>query len=116
MTERTALGEKILKHWRDHCPQMVRDLEKMNRLDQAVFETQERVGDLLYELTTAGKMDYQAAWEMAREEWALPPGAESPPENRSPSGKPKSSNRSRPRRSRRGTSGSGKRTGSGKAG
>ena len=36
--ERTALGEVILKHWREHCPQMVRDLEKENRLDQAVFE------------------------------------------------------------------------------
>ena len=36
MTEtmlRTALGEKILKHWREHCPQMVRDLERQNRLD-----------------------------------------------------------------------------------
>ena len=38
MKERTALGEAILKHWREHCPQMVRDLEKENRLDQAVFE------------------------------------------------------------------------------
>ena len=48
--ERTALGETILSHWRAHCPQMVRDLENQNRLDQAVFETQERVGDLLYDL------------------------------------------------------------------
>jgi hypothetical protein len=114
MTERTALGEQILKHWRDHCPQMVRDLEKMNRLDQAVFETQERVGDLLYDLTTVRKMDYQAAWEMAREEWATPPGEGSPKET--PSSPPKSSNRSKPRRSRRATSGSRKRTGSAKAG
>ena len=72
MKERTALGEAILKHWREHCPQMVRDLEKENRLDQAVFETQERTGDLLYELVSVKKMDYQAAWELAREEWALP--------------------------------------------
>jgi hypothetical protein len=72
--ERTMLGEAILKHWREHCPQMVRDLEKENRLDQAVFETQERAGDLLYELMAVKKMDYQAAWELAREEWALPQG------------------------------------------
>ena len=91
MTERTALGEKILKHWREHCPQMVRDLESMNRLDQAVFEAQERTGDLLYELTVVKKMDYQAAWEMASEEWAMPPGSESPQEERSPSEPPKSS-------------------------
>ena len=71
-TERTALGEAILKHWREHCPQMVRDLEKENRLEQAVFEAQERTGDLLYELVSVKKMDYQAAWELAREEWALP--------------------------------------------
>ena len=28
---------------------MVRDLEKQSRLDQTVFEAQERTGDLLYE-------------------------------------------------------------------
>src|ERR1035438_7662730 len=70
--ERTALGEAILKHWREHCPQMVRDLEKENRLEQAVFETQTRTGDLLYELVSVKKMDYQAAWELAAQEWALP--------------------------------------------
>ena len=71
-TERTALGEAILKHWREHCPQMVRDLEEQDRLEQAVFETQTRTGDLLYELVSVKKMDYHAAWELAREEWALP--------------------------------------------
>ena len=75
MTEtmlRTALGEKILRHWRDHCPQMVRDLEQKNRLDQAVFEAQETTGDLLYELVSVKKMNYPAAWELATQEWALP--------------------------------------------
>ena len=120
MKERTALGEAILKHWREHCPQMVRDLEKENRLDQAVFETQERTGDLLYELVSVKKMDYHAAWELAREEWALPPsGKESedlPPATSPPSGtsrpeKPKSAksrsatSHRRPRGRRRGTSG-----------
>src|ERR1017187_9991121 len=85
MTEtmlRTALGEAILKHWREHCPQMVRDLEQKNRLDEAVFETQERTGNLLYELVSVKKMDYHAAWELAREEWALPQG-ENKGENKS---------------------------------
>ena len=75
MTEtifRTALGEKILKHWREHCPQMVRDLEQQNRLDQAVLEAQETTGDLLYELVSVKKMNYPAAWELATQEWALP--------------------------------------------
>jgi hypothetical protein len=63
MTEtmlRTLLGEKILRHWRDHCPQMVRDLERQNRLDQAVLEAQETTGDLLYELVSVKKMNYPA--------------------------------------------------------
>ncbi len=72
MKERTALGEAILRHWREHCPQMVRDLEKEDRLDQAVFETQDRTGDLLFELMAVKKMDYHAAWELAAQEWMLP--------------------------------------------
>lgn len=116
--ERTALGEAILKHWREHCPQMVRDLEKENRLEQAVFETQTRTGDLLYELVSVKKMDYHAAWELAAQEWALPqsqtedqsgnlPPAETSTSGTSPYGTSKSatSNRSRPRSRRRGTSG-----------
>ena len=71
-TERTALGEAILKHWRDHCPQMVRDLERKGRLDEAVLESQETTGDLLYELVSVKKMNYPAAWELAAQEWALP--------------------------------------------
>jgi hypothetical protein len=83
MTEmmfRTALGEKILNHWRDHCPQMVLDLERKNRLAQSLFETQERTGDLMYELVSVQKMDHLAAWELIREEWALPQ-AQDKPEN-----------------------------------
>jgi hypothetical protein len=52
---------------------MVRDLEKQDRLDQALFEAQTRTGDLLYELVSVKKMDYHAAWELAAQEWALPP-------------------------------------------
>jgi hypothetical protein len=75
MTEtmlRTLLGEKILRHWREHCPQMVRDLEREGRLDKAVLEAQETTGDLLYELVSVKKMNYPAAWELAMQEWALP--------------------------------------------
>jgi hypothetical protein len=72
MEERLALGEAILRHWREHCPQMVRDLEQGNRLEQAVLEAQTQAGDLLYELVSVKKMDYPAAWELAMQEWALP--------------------------------------------
>ena len=70
--QRTALGEKILQHWKEHRPQMVRELEQQNRLDQAVFAAQETTGDLLYELVSVKKMNYPAAWELAAQEWALP--------------------------------------------
>ena len=114
-TERTALGEAILKHWREHRPQMVRDLEQQNRLDQAVFEAQETTGDLLYELVSVRKMNYPAAWELATQEWALPqeengsgdlpPAAN--PEGTTGSGTsdPATSPRSRRPRLRRATSG-----------
>jgi hypothetical protein len=111
MKERTALGEAILKHWREHCPQMVRDLEKLNRLDQAVFEAQETTGDLLYELVSVRKMNYQAAWELAAEEWMLPRSEKEtgdlPPTAHFPSGTSRSGTSSRNRRPRlrRGTSG-----------
>src|ERR1700676_5583841 len=75
MTEtmlRTLLSEKILRHWREHCPKMVRDLERKGRLDAAVFAAQETTGDLLYELVSVKKMNYPAAWELATQEWALP--------------------------------------------
>ena len=92
--------------------------------DQAVFVAQERAGDLLYELVSVKKMPYQAAWELAREEWALPQGKNKsekesedlPPPTIPPSGTSKpeksrsaksgstTSNRSR-RGRRRGTSG-----------
>jgi hypothetical protein len=100
MTERTALGEAILKHWRENCPQMVRDLEKENRLEQAVFAAQEKTGDLLYELVSVRKMNYQEAWELAAQEWALPQSGDLPPETSL-----STSSRNRRPRLRRATSG-----------
>ena len=71
--ERTVLGEQILKHWRTHRPEMVRDLEQNNRLEQAVLEAQELTAELLYELMTVQKMNYDAAWELATKDWAFLP-------------------------------------------
>ena len=110
-TERTALGEAILKHWREHCPQMVRDLEQQNRLDQAVFAAQETTGDLLYDLVSVKKMNYPAARELATQEWALPQeenkSGDLPPTANLSSGNSNSetSHRNRRPRLRRATSG-----------
>lgn len=100
MKERTALGVAILKHWRENCPQMVRDLEKENRLELAVFEAQEKTGDLLYELVSVRRMNYQDAWELAVQEWALPQSGDLPPE-----ASLSTSSRNRRPRLRRATSG-----------
>jgi hypothetical protein len=66
----------ILEHWQKHRPQMVEALQTTNQLDRTIYEAQETTGDLLYELVSVQKMDYQEAWEIAMREWALPP---SPP-------------------------------------
>ena len=73
MYERNRLGQMILEHWQKHRPQMVEELRRTNQLNQTVYEVQELTGDLLYELLTVQKMDYQAAWEIATREWALLP-------------------------------------------
>ena len=99
MVNRTRLGEMILSHWQENRPQMVKDLQRQNRLEEAVSEAQELTGDLLYELVSVQKLDYQAAWEMAMREWALLPN-----ETRRPQSSPKKSRPSR-RRFRRGISG-----------
>jgi hypothetical protein len=63
----------ILKHWLAHRPLMVEDLRKSNQLEQAVSEAETRTADLLYELLSVRKMQYQDAWELATREWAFPP-------------------------------------------
>ena len=73
MYDRNRLGQMILEHWKKFRPQMVEDLQGANQLDQAIYEVQERTGDLLYELVSVQKMDYHAAWEMATQEWAFLP-------------------------------------------
>jgi tRNA(Ile)-lysidine synthase TilS/MesJ len=69
--DRNRLGQMILEHWKKYRPQMVEDLRRANQLDQAIYEVQERTGDLLYELVSVQKMDYHAAWEIATREWAF---------------------------------------------
>ena len=79
-TTLTSLGHQILKHWRRHRPTMVKNLERGNQLQQAIFAAQELTGNLLYELTVVQKMDYQFAWEIATREWAFLPDEEDRPQ------------------------------------
>ena len=73
MDEKNRLREMILSHWQAHRPQMVEELRQSNQLEQAISEAEERTADLLYELLSVKKMQYQDAWELATREWAYLP-------------------------------------------
>ena len=79
-TTLTPLGHQIREHWRRYRPTMVAKLERVDRLQQAVFAAQELTGNLLYELTVIRKMDYQTAWELATREWAFLPDENDQPQ------------------------------------
>jgi uncharacterized protein YggE len=71
------------KHWREHCPGMVRELERKGLLHQMLLEAEERTKDemanLRLELMKQGKTAQQAhdqAWEMVREKYILLPPEE----------------------------------------
>jgi len=68
------------KHWREHCPRMVRELERKGLLHQMLLEAEEKTKDemanLRIELMKQGKTAQQAhdqAWEMIREKYILLP-------------------------------------------
>ena len=68
------------KHWREHCPGMVRELERKGLLHQMLLEAEQRtkdeMADLRIELMKQGKTAQQAhdqAWEMVREKYILLP-------------------------------------------
>ena len=71
------------KHWREHRPKMVRELERKGLLRQMLLEAQEKTKDemvtLRMELMKLGKTAQQAqaqAWEMVREKYILLPPEE----------------------------------------
>ena len=60
MNDSNLLGQMILNHWQMHHPKMLAELQGNHQLEQMLHETQERAGDLLYELISVRKMDYHA--------------------------------------------------------
>ena len=91
MQESTRLSQMIHSHWLKHQPGMVEELTEKNLLSQALHQAQERTTDLLYELISVKKMDYQAAWELATAEWTLPQTEALPQESSSANPSPPSS-------------------------
>jgi hypothetical protein len=78
MNESSRLRQMILQHWQEHRPRMVAELRERNQLENLLDSTEEATADLLYELVSAQKMQYQTAWEMATREWAFLPSADLP--------------------------------------
>ncbi len=78
MTPLTQYGRMSEKHWREHCPKMVRELERRGILHQMLLAAEEKTKDematLQMELMKQGKTAQQAqaqAWEMVREKYVL---------------------------------------------
>lgn len=80
MTPLTQYGRMAEKHWREHCPKMVRELEATGQLHQILLEAEEKTKDEMIQLTqrlqNQGLTPQQAhdrAWEMVRETYILLP-------------------------------------------
>jgi hypothetical protein len=80
MNTLTQYGMMAEKHWREHCPNRVRELEQKGLLKQMLVEAEEKTKDematLRLELMKQGKTADQAhrqAWEMVRERYILLP-------------------------------------------
>jgi len=80
MTPLTQYGRMVEKHWGEHCPKMMRELELTGRLHQMLLEAEEKTKDematLRAQLMKQGSTAQQAhdqAWEMVREKYILLP-------------------------------------------
>ena len=80
MTPLTQYGRMAEKHWREHLPKMVGELERKGILHQMLLEAEEKTKDematLRIELMKQGATAQQAndqAWEMVREKYILIP-------------------------------------------
>jgi uncharacterized protein YggE len=76
----TQYGRMAEKHWREHRPKMVSELERKGTLQRMLLEAEEKTKDematLRLDLMKQGKTAQQAhtqAWEMVREKYILLP-------------------------------------------
>ena len=83
MTPLTQYGRMAEKHWREHRPKMVREMERKGILHQMLLEAENNTKDEMAMLRTQlmgqGSTAQQAqsqAWEMVREKYILLPPEE----------------------------------------
>lgn len=80
MNTLTQYGMMAQKHWREHRPKMVRELEAKGQLQEMLLEAERKTKDemagLRNKFIRQGLTPQQAhdrAWEMVREEYILLP-------------------------------------------
>jgi hypothetical protein len=84
MTTLTQYGRLAEKHWREHLPKMVQELEAKGQLQEMLLEAEEKTKDEMEEITRKlmSEQGYtpdqaeRAAWEMVRERYILVPPEE----------------------------------------
>ena len=66
------------KHWREHCPNLVRELEAKGQLHAMLLEAEEKTKDEMVTLTQQFRDQgmnpqpaHDRAWEMVRENYIL---------------------------------------------
>ena len=80
MTELLTYGRMAETHWREHCPRMVRELERTGQMATSLLEAQTRTLDemesMMRDFRRQGLNPQQAhdqAWELVRERYILIP-------------------------------------------
>ena len=80
MTPLTQYGRMAEKHWREHRPKMVRELERKGLLHQMLLEAEEKTKDEMATIRTqlmqqgsTAQQAHDQAWEMVREKYILLP-------------------------------------------
>ena len=72
MPDHDRLSNLVLNHWSRYHPSMLAQLQRENRLQEALEETAQQFADLMYEMVSVRKMEYHQAWEIAINEILLP--------------------------------------------
>jgi hypothetical protein len=87
------LRHKLLRHWQNHHPKLLAELQSEGRLEAAVETTVEQIADLMYELEIVQRMQWAAAWEIVLDQYFLPEdgGASDLTNQRQPDSPPKTS-------------------------
>lgn len=85
MTELLTYGRMAEAHWREHCPRLVRELERTGQMATSLLEAQTQTLDemesMMRDFRRQGLDPQQAhdqAWELVRERYILIP-PEAPP-------------------------------------